>query len=296
MTVLGVDVGGTSVRVGVATSDGGRHLRPERPVPRDVAELVTVVGDGWSCEAASLPVREGLTSVVVALPGRTGPAVPEWIPNLPFLDGQPFAAMLADRLGLPSERCRLVNDGQAALVAEAREGAAAGARNAVLVAVGTGIGGAILFDGQIVRGRHGCAGSFGWAGAGGATPDGVNGPWEQVASGSALERLSRHLGGARAVVSAARSADPAAGAVLAEYSARLGQGLAAMASVLDPDVVVIGGGVSAAYDVLAEPVRTAFAQHASPVVRDVPIRAAILGPRAGLLGALTMAAEDGGLQ
>lgn len=295
MAVIGVDVGGTSVRVGVAAPDGARRLGQERPVPQDPVALVNHITAEWrAVRAADAGVGARPESVVVALPGRTDAYVPQWIPNLPFLDGVPLAQMLAERLGVPVRSCGLVNDGQATLVAEAHEGAAAGAQHALLIVIGTGIGGAMLVDGKLVRGRHGCAGSFGWASAGGASPDGVRGPWEQVASGTALDALSAEFGGGRSAVAAARSGDHRAAAVMTEYGGRLGVGLAALASVLDPDVVVVGGGLSAAFDVLAVPVRAAFERCASPVVRDVPIRAAALGPRAGLLGALMLAGEDGG--
>lgn len=287
MAVLGIDVGGTSVRVGTAVSRTCRHLGPEHRVPDSVAGLVDHVASEWAAR------HEGTVpdAVVAALPGRTGEREPVWVPNLPFLDRVPLADLLASRLGVAVESCRLVNDGQAALVGEATEGVAVGARNALLVVIGTGIGGAMIMDGRLVLGDHGSAGSFGWVSAAGGEPDGMHGPWEQVASGTALERAGAELGGARAAVAAARTGDPRAIRVLTAYAERLGVGLAALASVLDPEVVVIGGGVSSAFDVLAEPLQEAFSAHASPVVRHVTIRPAGLGARAGMIGALSLALD-----
>ncbi|WP_418605622.1 ROK family protein [Georgenia sp. SUBG003] len=134
-----------------------------------------------------------MRSVAVGLPGWTTSTVPRWVPNLPFLDGVPLAESVGERLGAS---CTLLNDAQATLLAERSEGVLRGRRSAVLVALGTGIGGAVLLEGRIVRGHHGCAGSFGWLPVSAEAPDPHHGGWEQAASGAALESAGQPWGGA----------------------------------------------------------------------------------------------------
>ncbi|MFH5823631.1 ROK family protein [Georgenia sp. AZ-5] len=279
---VGVDVGGTRLRV-VGQDDGGRRTAVrEVPVPRTaealvdaVAALVREVGDGRPSAATA-----------VGLPGWTGAEVPGWVPQLPFLDGFPLAGAVADRLG---GSCVLLNDAQATLVAEVREGVVAGRSSAVLVAVGTGIGGAVLINRRLVRGVRGCAGSFGWLPMNGALPDRDHGGWEQVASGLALEQMGQPWGGAAGLLEAVRGGDGAARTITDRYATLLGRGTAALASVLDPEVVVVAGGISAAMDVLAAPLARAHRAAASPAGREVPVLAAACGPHAGVVGALHVA-------
>jgi predicted NBD/HSP70 family sugar kinase len=215
------------------------------------------------------------------------------VPNLPYLDGRPLAADLAGRAG--AARVELGNDAQLALLGEAREGAARGCRSAVLVTVGTGIGGAVMAGGRIVRGARGSAGAFGWLPAAGAAATADRGAFELAASGRALDRLAGGGRGARDLVDAARAGEPAARAAVEAYGRVLGTGVAALASILDPEVVLVGGGLSEAMDVLAGPVAAAVAASASPNGRQVPVRAAALGPAAGAVGAVHAARHRQGV-
>src|SRR5690625_4435521 len=292
MSVLAADVGGTNIRVGIMGADGARVLGPEIPVFRETSDLVAQLFMQWEELSASLAEADRkVQGAVVALPGRTDRHVLQWIPNLPFLNDQPFAELLSRRLNISVSQCQLINDGQAALVAEEREGAAVGKRNVILVAIGTGIGGAMIINGHLVRGMHGSSGSFGWLNVGDVCPKNDSGPWEIVASGTALDKLTEHLGGAHAAVLAAREEDPAALQVISDYAVELGKGLGALASIIDPDIVLIGGGLSAAFDVLEKPLKAAVSRFASPVVFDTPIAPTNLGPQAGLLGALNLAQD-----
>jgi glucokinase len=276
---VGVDVGGTRLRVLAGRDDGARGPVREVPVPRSTDAVVDAIA-ALGTEAAG---RAPITSVAVGLPGWTTPTVPRWIPNLRFLDGAPLAAAVGERLGAP---CLLLNDAQATLLAELREGAARGMRSAVLVALGTGIGGAIVLEGRLVRGRQGCAGAFGWLPMDGARVDSEHGGWEQLASGAALDAAGHAWGGAEGLVTAARRGDADARAVVERFGSLLGRGTAALASMLDPDVIVVAGGLSDALDLLRGPTLRAHAEHASPAGREVPVVRAALGPGAGVVGAL----------
>ncbi|MDF5756232.1 ROK family protein [Spongiactinospora sp. TRM90649] len=265
---VGVDIGGTSVRV-LRESGGVRGEVRAVPVPGSYDELL-----GLLTELAG----PGPAVIGVGLPGTSDGGRPMFVPALPWLQGRPFAEDLRSRTGAP---VRLGLDGHLTLLAEAAEGAAEGARSAVLVAVGTGIGGALMIDGRVWRGAHGSAGSWGWLPSGDEGVERGHGPYELAASGTALGPRGPEL------VSAARDGDQAALTELRPYAARLGRGIAALASVLDPEVILVGGGLSGAMDVLAPLLD--IDRFASPDGRRVPVRAAALGPYAGVVGALLAA-------
>jgi len=286
---VGVDVGGTHLRVLAARPDGARGTVRDVPVPRSTDAVVDAITELGLEAAGGVPVR----SVAVGLPGWTTATVPRWVPNLPFLDGAPLAEALGERLGAT---CTLLNDAQATLLAERSEGVLRGRRSAVLVALGTGIGGAVMLEGRIVRGARGCAGSFGWLPVGAASADPHHGSWEQTTSGTALETAGQPWGGAAGLVAAARRGDGDAIAVIEQFGTLLGRGTAALASVFDPEVIVVAGGLSDALDLLRGPTLRAHAVHASPAGREVPVVRAALGPGAGVVGALRAAAEPEVLQ
>jgi predicted NBD/HSP70 family sugar kinase len=266
----GIDVGGTSVRA-IFETPGGRAEPVALPVAGGYDAFLDQV------TSLCLPARPS-EAVVMGLPGTSEHGVPVFVPALPWLQGRPLAGDLERRLGA---RVSLAVDGHLTLLAESIEGAAKGVRSAVLVAVGTGVGGALLVDGRIWRGAHGSAGAWGWLPAG-VPGDPNHGPFERVAAG-------RSLGGGPALVAAARAGDPAARAALDAYAQRLGRGVAALASVLDPESVLIGGGMADAMDVLGPLLERHVAEWASPDGRRVPVRATALGSSAGVVGALLAA-------
>jgi glucokinase len=207
------------------------------------------------------------------------------------------------------------NDANLAAYAEYRFGAGRGYRHLLLVAVGTGIGGGIVSDGRLFRGAHGFAAEIGHVIV---EPDGLpcgcgnRGCWEQVASGSAIGRLGREaaraderstlrglvddpeqLTGAH-VTQAALDGDEPSIRVLAEVGRRLGEGIAGLVNVLDPQIVVVGGGAIAAGELLLEPARDAFRDAVEGLDHRprVPIVAAQLGNDAGAVGAAALALEE----
>lgn len=282
---MGVDVGGTRLRVVAQDVHTGLRLpAQEVQVPGTTAGIVDAI------ERLSRQATRGgnVGSIAVGLPGQVLDSRCIWVPNLRFLDGVDLAALVSERLGAP---CHLINDAQATLLAEVREGAARGCRDAVLVAVGTGIGGAYLTGGELVRGAHGCAGAFGWLPMTGSHRDEDHGQWERVGSGRALDQLAGDWGSTRALLDAARQGQPDARGVVLDYAAVLGQGIAALASVFDPDVVVFGGGLVSAFDLLGEAIRSAVSQHGSPAGSRIAVIPAELGSAAGVIGAALWAAE-----
>ncbi len=281
--MIGADIGGTRLRVRAQDSDSGQRSDVlEIPVPRDTDTLVAAVTD------LARRVADGrvIESAAAGLPGHVRGRYCVWIPNLRFLDDVMLGEMLSDSIGAPSH---LINDAQATLIAETREGVAQEHANAVLVAVGTGIGGAIQINHELVLGANGCAGSFGWLPFSGERRDDDHGQWERTASGQALDSLAQKFGGTHALVSAARQGSPDALGLLNHYGALLGEGIAGLASILDPNVVILAGGLVGAFDLFGAALATAVAHHGSPTGRTIPVIPAALGSAAGVIGALLWA-------
>jgi len=282
---FGVDVGGTRLRVmGQDAASGQRTESAELSVPRTVNGMLEAILQLVESIADGSPPR----GVAAGLPGQVLGSRCVWIPNLLYLDGVDLGDMIAQRLGAP---CDLVNDAQASLLAETREGAAVGQPNTVLIAVGTGIGGAYQFDGRLARGTHGCAGSFGWLTMRDGFRDENHGEWEQLGSGRSLERLAAPWSSTEGLLEAARRGNEDALSIVKGYGAVLGHGAAALASILDPGLIVFGGGVSKAFDLLGGPIKAALQEHASPAGRTINIVPAVLGDQAGVIGALHLAVE-----
>ncbi len=228
--------------------------------------------------------------------------------NLPLVD-IPIRDLMTERLGLP---VFVDNDANAAMIAEHRFGAAQGASNAVMITVGTGIGGGLILGGEVYRGSTGAGAELGHVVVDldgprcqGNCPN--HGCIEAVASGTALAReghaaaerspdsaLGQALarGGAmtgRVVTDAALAGDETARDVVALVGTRLGVAFSSYANIFEPDVIVVGGGVMAAGDLLLEPAREELRARALPPMNRTPVVAAQLGGQAGMIGAAVMA-------
>jgi glucokinase len=307
---IGVDVGGTKVAAGVVDDHGRIIERLKRSTPSASPALT----EQAICDAVSeLLSRHEAKAVGLGAAGFVDEARATMLfaPNLAWRD-EPLKRTLEARIGRPVV---VENDANATAWAEARFGAARGYDHAVLVAVGTGIGGGIIIGGELYRGRWGIGGEPGHyrvVPEGRLCGCGNRGCWEQYASGSALVfearefarrtpegaiRLLQLAGGSPEgisgpeVTAAAQEGDPVALRCFQTVGSWLGQGLADLAAILDPGCFVIGGGVSEAGDLLLEPARAAYEKalsgHGHRVLAD--IRIAELGPDAGLVGAADLA-------
>jgi glucokinase len=300
---VGVDVGGTKVAA-LLTDDRGSIL--DRRVVHSPADDAEATVDTVVDLARDLANRhEGVVAVGVGAAGLVSrDGVLRFAPNLAWREF-PVRDRVAAGVGLP---VIVDNDATVAAWGEFRFGAGRGAEDLLLVTVGTGIGGGIVAGGSLFHGAHGFAAEIGHIIV---EPGGGNvGCWEQVASGRAIERLGREaarehpdsaLGrvaqghpatiDGSAVTKAAQDGDPMALRILERVGVRLGEGIAGLVNVLDPDVVVVGGGASSAGDLLLAPARRAFedsveaAEHRPPV----PILPAALGNDAGAIGAADLA-------
>lgn len=285
---IGIDIGGTNVRV-LAGDDDDKVL--EGPIRRSTPATYQALLDLLVMSVNHLSNGHGgPRSIGIGVPGAANIDGPVWVPALPFLDGSCLGSDLTAELRCP---VRFANDAQCALVAEAHHGAAKGLRDVALVAVGTGVGGALMYGGQLVRGNHGVAGAFGWL-PGPVSPDRRHGPWETTASGTALSDLAARLDlSSTQLVARARAGESEPATLVENYVVELGKGLAAIASVLDPSVIVLAGGLCEAFDVLEPGIKRALRNLASPAGKEVRVVPALIGADAGSVGALLIANAEG---
>ncbi len=307
---IGIDVGGTKINAFRVTRDGTVAERTSRPTPADdeAATLSAMVELARSLLTSDvIAVGVGAAGMIDSKEGVLG-----FAPNLAWRN-LPIAERMRDALGLP---CQVDNDASMAAYGEFRFGAGRGYRHLLLVTVGTGLGGGIVSDGRLFRGANGFASEIGHIivePGGPLCGCGNHGCWEQVAAGRAIDRMGREearehehsilrrlAGGdpdevtGELVTQAAMQGDDAAKRILAEAGRRLGQGIAGLVNVLDPQIVVVGGGAIVAGDLLLDPARAAFLDAVEgPEYRPrVPIVPAELGNDAGAVGAATLALEE----
>lgn len=290
MHSIGIDVGGTKCH-GVVVDEGGAIVAEARvatPPADRVVEVLCALVD----ELTHGDVSVG--AVGVGLPGLITPdGVVRASPNLRGARDTPVGPDLRSRLGLP---VHVENDATMAAHGEWTAGAARGARDAVVVTLGTGIGGGIVMGGVLQRGAHGFAGEIGHMIVdrdGIECPCGRRGCWERYASGSALA-ASAGVATGELVVEAARNGDATARRHLEEFARWVALGLANLTNLCDPEVIVLGGGVMEAHDVLFDDVQLGFSEALySPTLRAHPrLELAELGHRAGAVGAAMMAAQS----
>lgn len=289
---LGIDVGGTKIAAGVVDHTGRILATSAVPTPKESAEALY---DAVITLASTLIAGHDVTAVGVGAAAFVDTAgVVQFAPHLPWRD-EPVQRVLSERLGLP---VLVDNDANVGGWAEARFGAARDVGDALFVAVGTGIGGALIGGNRLHRGGHGMAGEIGHLPVvtdGRACQCGLHGCWEQYASGRALVRAAIEAGLAvdhgSAVTAAALAGEATALAVFSEAGRWLGVGMAVAATILDPAIIVVGGGVSVAGDLLLEPARTALrAGLPGGLERPAPrVVEAALGPAAAIIGAADLA-------
>lgn len=306
---IGVDIGGTKVAAGVVDESGRILDRERRDTPgNDVAQTEAVIVEVVSALAA----RSDVVAVGIGAAGwiANDHATVLFSPHLAWRD-EPLRDALAGRITLP---LIVENDANAAAWAEHRFGAAREEPVTVCVTLGTGIGGGLVTNGALYRGAYGIACEYGHMTL---VPDGRRcacgnrGCWEMYASGRALARDARELAdespmaAARmielagslegltgpVVTAAAEAGDPAAGSICTTVGRWLGRGLANLAAIIDPSVFVIGGGVSAAGELLLGPAREEFGHSLTGrgFRPRAKVLAAALGPDAGLVGAADLA-------
>ena len=290
---LGIDLGGTKIAGIVLDHDGATLAEARMPAPRGDyrATVEAVAGLALRLEAeAGAPCTIG-----IGMPGSLSPATGlVRNANSHWLNGRRFGIDLAERLERP---LRIENDANCLAVSEAIDGAGAGARVVWAVILGTGVGSGIAIDGRALTGRNGIAGEWGhgplpdprdderpgpasYCGRRGCVETWLSGP------GLAADHARRHGGTltSEAIVAAARDGDPGARETLATHLDRLGRAAAQVVNLLDPDVIVIGGGLSRIPELIAG-LPAAIAPHVFSDAFDTPVRASLHGDASGVRGA-----------
>jgi glucokinase len=304
---IGVDLGGTKMLVGALSGTEALWESREASTGRTEAELVELlvreVSEAHVARPDAVAVGLGIPATVNHDKGIAVSAV-----NLPLAD-LPILDLVAERVGLP---VFVDNDANVAALAEHLYGAARGATDVVMLTIGTGIGGGLILNGAIYRGATGAGAELGH------TVIDINGPpcqgncpgrgcIETMASGTAIGREGRaaaesdpdsvlatmlaegHPVDGKAVTEAALAGDPASIAVFDLVGTRLGVALASFANTFEPNVIVVGGGVMAAGDLLLDPARRTLRERALRPMNEIPVVAAELGADAGMIGAAAMA-------
>ena len=312
MHAIGIDIGGTKIAGALVDESGNILLELRVPTPADdpkaltqaVAELIRELAVGQEVLGAGIAAAGFIdaeqSNIVYA-------------PNLSWRN-EPFKAEVEALVDVP---VILENDANAAGWAEYRFGAGRGYKHMVMLTIGTGVGGAVIADSRMLRGGFGIAGELGHIRV---VPDGrlcgcgQHGCLESYGSGSALLRSARELAdsndplGSRLreleaekgqltgaeVYAAILEKDPGALKLLAELGSWIGQAIGSLVAVLDPEIVVIGGGVSAAGDLLLNPIRDAFLKHlpARGFRPELKIVAAEFVNDAGVVGAADLARQS----
>ena len=310
---IGVDLGGTKLLTGVVDADLKVHHESRESSTGASEEEVLQALEEEILEAKQ--ARPDAVAAGIGIPctidRERGVAINAV--NLEITD-VPIRDLLRERTGMD---VYVDNDANVAALAEHRFGAAKDTSNAVMLTIGTGIGGGVIIDGELYRGSIGAASEPGHMvidldgpPCQGTCPN--HGCMESLASGTALAREGTAAAGThpssalglalaregavtgKTVTEAAMASDEAAVEVMALVGTRLGVGLSSLANIFNPDVIVIGGGVIAAGDLLLAPARDELQKRALPPMNETPVREAVLGGDAGMIGAAAMALEESG--
>lgn len=301
-SVVGIDVGGTKIAGGMVTYES-RGASPQVQYRKTVLTLARQGGSAvlrrvvdMVCELVDLANKDEshpLAGVGVATAGRVSAkdgSISYANDILPGWTGQPVRAAVEEAC---SEPCAVLNDVQAYALGELRHGAAAGARTAVIVAAGTGLGGAVIVNGTVLSGAHGYAGELGHtlhpAAAGVLCACGSYGHLESVASGSGIEARYREVGGeplgGAEIAARALQGEELALRIIAQAGRSLGESIGSWANMLDPELVVVSGSVTEAGQPWRDALMEGVSAQLPEEMRGLPIVEALLGGDAPLVGA-----------
>jgi glucokinase len=310
MNAIGVDVGGTKIAAGVISPGGEILSEVRRPTANAREPLLSAIAEA----IADVKVGYEVGGVCLAVPGFILARENKILSaaNLEAIEGIPLKEELGGRTRL---RVTVENDANAAAWGEFRFGAGKDVEDLILVTLGTGVGGGVISHGDLLRGARGTGGELGHITVLPTGPRcgcGNRGCLEALASGTAIARRAQkaateqpdsllgRLAEERAplgedVLDLARRGDGAAVKVLREAGTWLGVGLATFVNIFDPEVIAIGGGVSAAGDLVLEPARRELRLRSHSPSRDlVSVRKATLGAKSGMLGAAALARTEVG--
>ena len=294
---LGVDIGGTFIKLGIVDDAGNVSMRREVPIDRSgkgtVMETVmngidTLLKDS-RLEAGAF---EGIGVSAAGCIDTNKGCVAENGGNIPDWSFTPVAGPLSERYGIGAT---IANDGNCVALAEAWVGAARGLRDVICVVLGTGVGGGIISGGHLIEGTHGFGGEIGHFPTHADLLMTGEKKWgshyETFASTGALVRRALMSGkdwlNGKEIFEAAASGDAGALEILDGWTTEIAAGITGLVHIFDPEVVLIGGGVSAQNELLVKPVRDKVIETVTPdMAAELKLRAAELGNNAGMVGAV----------
>ena len=290
-SVLAADLGGTKIAVARVSSAGRLDHEQSEPTPRRGGRAVA---DAVIRMLRRLP-QANVSAIGVSVPGLAYPNGRVWAPNIPGWTRWPLRAQLEKVFRLPVV---VESDRNAFVMGEAWRGAAKNVRDVIVLVVGTGIGAGIVAGGRLVRGSGELAGAVGWL----AVRDEYLPVYKSVgcmeahAAGPGIRRRARKLLNrdltAAELTRMARHGNKTVENIVKEAGTELGLGLANLVSVLNPQMIVLGGGLGGAGELLLAPVRATMKRWGQPLaVQQVRVVRSRLGGRAGLLGAAKLALD-----
>lgn len=306
---VGVDVGGTSVKMGLFDEEGKRYAKVSVPTPPIVDE------EGFAAVNGAIDQLLAESKLPKPFIAGIGLAVPCPIPSSgdakikANIDIKLPELKLAIQEHCPDAVVKYENDANAAAMGEAWQGSAAGKQNVVMATIGTGFGGGIIVNGDVIQGINGAAGEIGHmvlnpdeerqCGCGGyghleqySSATGVVSNYLQECEAQGVEPIE--LTGpsdSKDVFQACREGDQVALAAAKKMADYMGRGLSIIAAVVDPEIILIGGGASASADVYLDFAREAYKKYAIAACTDTPIEVATLGNDAGIIGAAYVAVK-----
>lgn len=307
---FGIDLGGTTAKVGLFTTTGS--LLEKWEVPTDTSNAGEHILENLAAAIQTKMQEKGLTAnevegVGIGVPGPilNASIVPIICANLGGFGNCNIAATLSELLG--GLTVKVGNDANVAALGEIWQGIAKGCSSAVMVTLGTGVGGGVIVDGKVIDGAHGAGGEIGHITVNPTETAtcgcGKHGCLEQYSSATGVVRCMKKLldenpdtpcvlrgteFAAKDVFDAARNGDTLAAREVDEMSSMLGMALANLAATTDPEMFMIGGGVARAGEVLFDPLVRHYKEFAFKSCRETPIKAASLGNDAGIYGAVRL--------
>jgi glucokinase len=299
-TALGIDIGGTAIKMGIVARGGSIMARDTFPFDHDLSFDGVVAQIAERAAALSEHALARPAAIGIAAPGFADPQTGVFVDgtnNVPVLRGRALALALSEHLDLPAV---IENDALAAARCELCFGAGRGRSRFVLLTIGTGVGGAVMVDGRVLRGPDGRPPEFGALvldRSGELNYSGLRGTLEFLANAEAFARSYRRAGGAAdataaAVFDRARRGDSHAVTAVDETTRWIAQALGTMINILAPEACIIGGGVAAAGSALLDPIRRQLSDFTWPTLLSrTDLVLAELGNDAGLIGAASLAFE-----
>lgn len=308
---FGIDVGGTSVKCGLFLTDGTLVEKWEIPT-RTENNGEQIIPDVSRTILAKIEEkgldRAEIDGVGIGIPGPVNDKGEVSVAVNLHWGFKAVAKELGEMTGLPA---MAGNDANVAALGEAWKGAAAGARNVIVITLGTGVGGGIIVNGKTVSGAHGAGGEVGHANIDHGETESCNcgnqGCLEQYASATGIVRVAKRMLAsctdesalrnreylsAKMVLDAYKEGDPLAVRIMDEVGERLGGTLAVFASVVDPETIVIGGGVSKAGQPLIDCIEKFYKKYAFAACKETPIVLAELGNDAGIYGSAKLVLKE----